>query len=202
MSKIDKSNWDDRFSAEEYVYGTAPNEFFKEQLDKLKPGRLLMLGEGEGRNAVYAAKMKWKTDAVDFSEQAQIKAMKLADREQVTINYRLSNLTDYNPKRNYYDTVGIIFFHLEKEDIAKIFTGAQEALKQEGVIICEVFSVNQLGRSSGGPKNRDLLYTVDEMKTLFSGLEIEYLEECTVELNEGILHQGEAKVIRFVGRRK
>ena len=202
MSKIDKSNWDERFSAEEYVYGTAPNEFFKEQLDKLKPGRLLMLGEGEGRNAVYAAKIKWEVDAVDFSEQARIKAMKLAAKERVNIKYTVSNLIEYKPKKNFYDALGIIFFHLEKEYITKIFTGAQEALKQGGVIICEVFSVNQLGRNSGGPKNLDLLYTVDEMKILFSGLEMDYLEECTVELNEGLLHQGEAKVIRYVGRKK
>src|ERR1035438_2511533 len=60
MSKIEKQNWDERFSSEEYVYGTEPNVFLKEQLSKLSPGRLLMLGEGEGRNAVYAAKMNWQ----------------------------------------------------------------------------------------------------------------------------------------------
>ena len=201
MSKIDKSSWDERFSAEEYVYGIEPNEFFKEQLDKLKPGKLLMLAEGEGRNAVYAAKMKWQVDAVDFSEQARLKAIKLAASQKVNINYTISNLTDYSPQKNYYDAIGIIFVHLDKTDVRKIFSSAKEALIKGEVIICEVFSKNQLGKSSGGPKVAGLLYNSDEIAELFIGLETISLEECLVTLNEGILHQGEASVIRYVGKK-
>jgi len=201
MSKIDNHSWDERFSEKEYVYGSEPNAFFKEQLDKLNPGRLLMLAEGEGRNAVYAAKLKWQVDAVDFSEQARLKALKLAEREQVNINYTISDLTEYKIKNNYYDAIGIVFCHLEENDVVKIFAEAQKGLKPNGLIICEVFSVNQLGRNSGGPKNPDLLYTIDKMKILFNELKIIYLDECTVNLNEGILHQGEASVIRYVGKK-
>ena len=201
MSKIDNHSWDERFSEKEYVYGSEPNAFFKEQLDKLNPGRLLMLAEGEGRNAVYAAKLKWQVDAVDFSEQARLKALKLAEREQVNINYVISDLTEYKIKNNYYDAIGIVFCHLEENDVVNIFAEAQKGLKPNGLIICEVFSVNQLGRNSGGPKNPDLLYTIDKMKILFNELEIIYLDECTVNLNEGILHQGEASVIRYAGKK-
>jgi SAM-dependent methyltransferase len=202
MSKIDKSNWDERFSEEDYVYGTEPNEFFKDQLAKLNPGRVLMLGEGEGRNAVYAAKMGWQVDAVDFSDQARLKALKLAERENVNINYTISNLNDYKPKINHYDAVGIIFIHLDKPEVDKIFASAKEALKKGGVIICEVFSKNQLGNSSGGPKVADLLYSSDEIAKMFKGLKTIYLEECSVILDEGILHQGEASVIRYVGEKQ
>jgi hypothetical protein len=37
------------------MYGTTPNEFFKQQLDLLEPGNILLPADGEGRNAVYAA---------------------------------------------------------------------------------------------------------------------------------------------------
>jgi cyclopropane fatty-acyl-phospholipid synthase-like methyltransferase len=201
MSKVEKKNWDERFSSEEYVYGTYPNVFLKDQLAKLNPGSLLMLGEGEGRNAVYAAKMKWQVDAVDFSDQARIKALKLTAREKVKINYTISNLNDYKPKKNYYDAIGIIFVHLDKPDAEKIFTSAKEALKKGGVIICEVFSKNQLGKTSGGPKDPDLLYNSTEIANIFKGLETISLEECSVILDEGILHQGEAIVIRYVGKK-
>jgi SAM-dependent methyltransferase len=202
MSKIDKQNWDERFSADEYVYGTDPNVFFREQLDKLDPGKLLLLGEGEGRNGVYAAKMNWEVDAVDLSDQAKVKALKLAEREHVILNYEVHNLTEYKPKSNYYDAIGIIFFHLEKADVVKIFSEAKKALKEGGVIISEVFSVNQIGRTSGGPKDPELLYKTDDFKTLFNGLKIKYLEECSIVLNEGKLHQGEAIVVRYVGENK
>jgi cyclopropane fatty-acyl-phospholipid synthase-like methyltransferase len=201
MSKIDKSNWDERFSEEDYVYGTEPNEFFKEQLDKLKPGKLLMLGEGEGRNSVYAAKMGWQVDAVDFSDQARLKALKLAANEKVKINYTICNLNDYQPEINHYDAIGIIFVHLDKPEVETIFASAKEALKKGGVIICEVFSKNQLGKTSGGPKDPDLLYSTDEIANMFKGLEIISLAESAIILDEGILHQGEASVIRYVGKK-
>ena len=65
----------------------------------------------------------------------------------------------------------------------------------------EVFSKNQLGRSSGGPKDPDMLFSLDEMKELFPGININYCKEETVVLDEGPYHQGEAIVIRLVGKK-
>ena len=66
--------WDERFSAKEYIYGTEPNEYVKEQLAKLKPGRILFAAEGEGRNAVYAATKSWDVVAFDPSKAGKQKA--------------------------------------------------------------------------------------------------------------------------------
>ena len=62
-----KQFWDDRYSSGNYIYGTQPNRFFKEQIDKLEPGKLLLPAEGEGRNAIYAAREGWQVDAFDIS---------------------------------------------------------------------------------------------------------------------------------------
>ena len=70
-----KEMWDQRFSGDEYVYGTEPNLFFKEKLEGLKPGKLLLPAEGEGRNAVFAARLGWQVKAVDYSVQARMKAI-------------------------------------------------------------------------------------------------------------------------------
>ena len=76
---MSKDFWNSRYSKQEFAYGTQPNAFLKEQLEKIKSGTALFLGEGEGRNAVYAAKLSWQVDAVDFSSSAKIKALKLAE---------------------------------------------------------------------------------------------------------------------------
>ena len=55
MGKFGAEFWDKRYNNEDLIYGTEPNKFFKQYIDKIKPGRILLLGEGEGRNAVYAA---------------------------------------------------------------------------------------------------------------------------------------------------
>lgn len=44
--------WDERYSGEEYAYGTEPNDFLKARAGQLPLGKVLCLAEGEGRNAV------------------------------------------------------------------------------------------------------------------------------------------------------
>jgi hypothetical protein len=43
--------WDERYSGETHAYGTEPNDFLKEMAARLPTGKILCLGEGEGRNA-------------------------------------------------------------------------------------------------------------------------------------------------------
>ena len=35
--------WNERYAAEEYAYGTEPNDFLKQELDRLKPGIFISL---------------------------------------------------------------------------------------------------------------------------------------------------------------
>jgi hypothetical protein len=37
--------WNQRFSSGEYIYGTAPSTYFKQVIDGLKPGKLLVPGD-------------------------------------------------------------------------------------------------------------------------------------------------------------
>jgi hypothetical protein len=50
-----KEMWDERYQKIALVYGAEPNEFLKDSLQALVPGKILLPGEGEGRNAVFAA---------------------------------------------------------------------------------------------------------------------------------------------------
>ena len=58
--------WNERYSKEEFAYGEEPNQYLKEQLEKLAVGKILFAAEGEGRNGVYAAKLGWNVFAFDI----------------------------------------------------------------------------------------------------------------------------------------
>ena len=193
--------WDNRYSSEEFIYGTKPNEFFKEEIEKLKPGKLLCLAEGEGRNAVYAASLGWKVDAVDFSTKGKEKALRLAFEKNLEINYLVKDLSEFIPDENCYDAVAIIFMHLNKELSELVHKRALTSLKNKGKIILEVYSQNQLGKESGGPQNIEMLYSIDEIKNNFKDLNTLILKEENIHLNESIYHSGEASVIRYVGEK-
>jgi len=201
MTKFANEFWNERFSTDNYIYGTNPNKFFKEQIDKLKPGRLLLLGEGEGRNSVYAAIKGWEVDAVDFSQTAKEKALRLAKKNNVNINYAISNLADFTPRENCYDAIGLIFIHLKPGSRKIVHKRIVNSLKNTGLIILEAFEKEQLGKSSGGPQSDEMLYSKDELKKDFKNLSTHLLEEKTVLLDEGDSHKGNASVIRFVAEK-
>lgn len=196
---MSKDFWDSRYSEQQFVYGTEPNAFLKEQIDKLKPGKALFLGEGEGRNAVYAATVGWQVDAVDFSSSAKVKALKLSEEKMVNINYEVCDLNEYQFKENYYDLVVMIFLHLPIELREKVFYNSIRSLKENGRIIIEVFSKQQINNTSGGPRSIDLLYSGKEILDLVKGLNIELIETKIINLEEGQYHKGKADVVRYVG---
>lgn len=196
---MSKDFWNSRYSEKEFAYGTKPNEFFKEQIDKIIPGRAIFLGEGEGRNAVYAAKLGWQVDAVDFSSSAKDKTLKLAKENNVKINYAVSDLNDYDFKENDYDLIVMIFLHLPLELRTSIFSKSILSLKQNGRLLIEVFSKEQINNISGGPRSIDLLYSENDVLSLTNDLRIEIMESKSIQLEEGKYHKGKADVIRFVG---
>ena len=199
MDKFGSDFWNDRYNQKDYLYGLQPNVFFKSQIVKYKPGNLFMPGDGEGRNSVYAASLGWKVDAVDFSSAAIEKARKLSGSFNLQINYEIEDLNEYIPKKNFYDAASLIFVHLPPVVRKNLHAKLIDCLKLKGVIIIEVYEKKQMGKNSGGPQSEEMLYSIDELQNDFSNLQILYLKEELIDLNESEKHSGEANVIRFVG---
>ena len=194
---MEEKFWDERYSAPHYVYGTEPNEYFKEELQKLTAGKLLLPGEGEGRNAVYAAKNGWIVFANDFSIQAREKALKLAKENGVEINYEVFPADEAEYPENEFDAAALIFVHFPPTKRKKVHKAVIRSLKPGGVLIIEAFSKKQIKNSSGGPKDEEALYMLEDFQEDFEALRTELLKEKHIELREGAFHTGPADVIRF-----
>ena len=193
--------WNERYGKKEFIYGTEPNNFFREQLDKLKPGKILLPAEGEGRNAVYAATLGWEVFAFDISEQGREKAMLLAKQQEVHINYEIASVLDYTSHKQF-DVIVFCYTHFPIDIRKTAHKEMLQLLKKGGTIIFEAFAKAQLNNNSGGPKNEAMLFSIDEVKQEFTGLDFKILEEKTIELSEGNYHKGEAEVIRCIGVKK
>ena len=55
-----KEFWDERYAEPDYVYGKAPNKYFKEKLDEIQLGEILFPAEGEGRSGQAQEKEKFE----------------------------------------------------------------------------------------------------------------------------------------------
>lgn len=193
--------WDNIYSQDEYVYGTEPNEFFKVHLALLKPGKLILAGAGEGRNAVYAAKQGWQVTAFDQSRTARDKALALAAREGVEIDYKLASFEEIDIPRGEYDAVGMVFVHFPKEVRAAYHSKLGEALREGGSLIMELFEKSQHKYNSGGPNDIEQLYTEDIIRNDFRHFRDLTIGTAELELHEGARHQGKAAVLNVFGVR-
>lgn len=194
-----KEFWNERFASGEYIYGVTPNAFYKSIIDKLSHnGKALFLAEGEGRNAVYAAQLGYDVTAIDFSTSGKEKAMKLAQKANVNIDYIISSMEQFDFTASTYDLIVLIYAHMTSETRSSIHNKCVKALSPGGKIILEAFNKKQLDNSSGGPKNEDMLYNIGELKCDFNGLNIELAEDTHTHLKEGSFHTGHADIIRII----
>lgn len=202
-----KEKWDDRYSRKEFAYGEEPNAYLREQLRSIPSGTILFPAEGEGRNAVYAATLGWTVFAFDLSIQGKKKARQLADKHQVEVKYDVGEFQSLSYKANQFDAIALIYAHFpasSKSSYHKILT---TYLRPGGMLIFEAFSKKHMDymrqdATMGGPKEIEMLFSLEEIASDFHNFDILELIEQEVELQEGLFHNGKGSVVRFVGRKR
>ncbi len=200
--------WNDRYSKEEFAFGTEPNNYLKEQLEKLPDvGTILFPAEGEGRNAVFAASLGWTVSAFDISIEGKNKALRLAEAKNVAIDYQVGELQTLMYAAEQFDAIALIYAHFPAEIKSLYHRTFDKYLRTGGFVIFEAFSKNHFeyvsqNPSVGGPKDIASLFSIEELQSDFPQYEIIELVEKEIELNEGLFHVGKGSVIRFVGRKK
>jgi len=200
------NRWNERYKSEEFAYGEEPNNYLKEQLEKLPVGSILFPAEGEGRNAVFAARVGWTVSAFDISDAGKQKAFKLATVNNVTIDYQVGELQSLPYLPGQFDTIALIYAHFPSAIKSSLHQSLSKLLKNGGTLIFEAFSKDHLDYLSkdervGGPKEIGMLFSIEEIKADFPDYEIIQLEEKEIELKEGLYHNGRGSVIRFTGRK-
>ena len=193
--------WNERYALKEYVYGTEPNAFFKTQITKLSPGKILFPAEGEGRNALHAARLGWDVYAFDNSIEAKKKAGLLAHKHTVKIDYQVNDIEFADYPLDFFDGIVLIFAHFHPSERNVFHNKLLSFLKPGGTILLEGFSKKQLQFNSGGPRNIEMLFSAEEIQNDFKLLSKLELEETEIILDEGRFHQGPASVIRMIGEK-
>lgn len=194
--------WNERYDREDFAFGTQPNEWFKSVIDNLKPGRLLVPGAGEGRDAVYAATLGWQVDAFDLSDVGKEKAFRLAAELEVEINYQVMDVAHFDVDRAKYDLVAMVFLHLPPEVRTPFFNNLHRSLLPGGLVVLEGFNPLQMPLTSGGPKDPTMLLTPVILESELLNINPIKNFQARIVLDEGPLHQGEAEVVRYLGRGK
>ncbi len=201
------NKWNERYAAPEFAYGEQPNHYLREQLERLDPGSILFPAEGEGRNAVFAARLGWNVSAFDISNEGKKKALQLAERNKVSINYQVGELSELDYHSGQFDVIALVYAHFPASHKSLYHKMLDRYLSKNGLVIFEAFSKHHLeylakDERVGGPREIAMLFSTDELRSDFPNYDIIELVEREIDLNEGLYHNGKGTVIRFVGRKK
>ncbi|MCH6201610.1 methyltransferase domain-containing protein [Aquiflexum sp. LQ15W] len=198
---MDNIFWNEKFSQTPNLYGEHPNEFVRSNIDSMSAGKILFPGEGEGRNALYAASLGWQVTAIDQSETGKKHCLQKAEKIGLQIEYQVCDAMIYMPEPESFDVVALVYFHLPKEILAEVYSKFEKALKVGGKMIIEGFGKKQLQYQSGGPKNPDFLYNLTDLKSVFENIQWHIEYDGVIYLNEGKGHEGDAHVVRLSGKK-
>ena len=196
--------WDQNFSAPGYKYGTEPNAFLREQAFRLQPGgRVLLPGDGEGRNGVWLAVQGHRVTSVDLSLVGLNKARQLAAGKGVELAILQADLADWTPEPASFDALVLTYVHLPPAIRASAHARLAAGLRDGGWLILEAFHPEQLAHASGGPRDVAMLYDLATLRAdlAAAGLQEALAWEGQTMLDEGPGHQGLAHVTRYVAQK-
>ena len=195
--------WDDRYDHPNYFYGFRPNDFLvTAEVMVRRRGRVLVLGDGEGRNGVWLAQKGHDVTTVDISEVGARKARVLAQERGVELDIQVADLADWvqgAAALGPWDAIVSIFCHLPsglRYDVARALT---PQLAPTGKLIMEAYTPAQPSMGSGGPKNEDLLMTRQKVVNDWPGLLLD-VRITERRIFEGMGHQGLSSVIQVLGQ--
>jgi len=193
--------WDERYGREGWAFGTEPNDFLRQEAHRIPPGRVLCLGEGEGRNAVFLAELGYEVIGVDKSQVGMDKAQDLARQQGVSIETVVSSIEEFDLAGGEWQGIISVFFHLVPDLRKRVFKSVAQGLAPGGILILEGFTPRQMAYDTGGPSDPARLLDLSILEEDLPGLEFLFAQETERDVLEGRLHTGRASVVQLVARR-
>jgi SAM-dependent methyltransferase len=194
--------WNERYAGTDYFYGTEPNTFLAGHA-KLLTGPVLSLAEGEGRNAVFLASLGLDVLGVDSSSVGLAKAQRLAVEKNVAIRTAVTDLADYTPPENHFGSVISIFAHLPGSLRRRLYPLVERSLKPGGILLLEAYTLAQLPKTTGGPKDPDLLMSAAGLRNEFPHCQVILARELDRHVAEGGHRAGGVgSVVQFIARKR
>ena len=142
-SSHSKTDYDERYNSENYYWGITPNTMCYEIMrikPPVKPYRVLDIGCGEGKDAVFLAKNGYMVSAFDIAETGLEKARKLAEDSGVQVDFFKADILEYEPST----TFDIIYssgtlHYLPQSRRAEFILKLKEHTSEKGIHAVNVF---------------------------------------------------------------
>jgi SAM-dependent methyltransferase len=176
---VDRDQWDERYSGDELVWTSTPNEFLVSEVADFPAGSAVDLACGEGRNAVWLAERGWRVTGVDFSPVGLAKAQRLAESRQVDVRWVELAVEEWTAPPDGFDLVAVFYLQLSQPQRSAALAAAAASVAPAGTLLVVAHDHDNLTRGFGGPLDAAVLYSVGDVTDVaeMNGLIIERAEQ-------------------------
>ena len=165
--------WNERYSTRGMVWGTEPNRFLADYAAGLTPRRVLDLGCGQGRNAVWLATRGHRVTGVDKSPVGIEQARGLAADHRVEVLFQVANVVeDWTPPSGAYDLVILSYLQLPPHDRRVAHAKATEAVAPGGTVWLIAHHSDNISDGVGGPPYPEILFDERALAGDFANLDL------------------------------
>ncbi|WP_018526543.1 class I SAM-dependent methyltransferase [Alkalispirochaeta alkalica] len=155
--------WNERYRAGHGSLAAPPVEPLQAFVEGLEPGYALDLACGAGRNACHLARRGWKVTGVDFSGVALTVARERSHDLTDLVSWEEADLLAYSPREEFYDLVVVTYLHLPRQELVRVFSTVEKALKAGGLFYFLGHHRNNISRGTGSPKHADVAHVPEEI---------------------------------------
>ena len=193
LGAMDATSWDERYAESDLVWGLEPNRFIRAQCEHLRIGRAVDIACGEGRNAIWLARLGWHVTALDYSTVAIERGRQLSSKEDPAVAsrmvWRVEDVTTTPFKEGAFDLAVISYLHLPPDQTATAMRSAGASVAPAGHLVIVGHDRRNLREGVSGPQDESRLYQPDEVRALLEeipGMVVELAETVERETPDGV----------------
>ncbi|MGZ4570197.1 MAG: class I SAM-dependent methyltransferase [Blastococcus sp.] len=175
-------DWDERYAASQQ-WSAEPNALIAELLGGLPPGDAVDLAAGEGRHALWLARLGWRVTAVDFSDVGLRRGRDQPGADRV--GWVTADVLTWSAPPASLDLVLVAYLHLPEADTVDLFTRAVGWLRPGGRLLVLGHDVANIGHGVGGPQEPAILHSVERLAPVAALLDVDRLEQVRRETPAG-----------------
>ncbi|MGZ4538601.1 MAG: class I SAM-dependent methyltransferase [Blastococcus sp.] len=175
-------DWDERYAASQQ-WSAEPNALIAELLGGLPPGDAVDLAAGEGRHALWLARLGWRVTAVDFSDVGLRRGRDQPGADRV--GWVTADVLTWSAPPASLDLVLVAYLHLPEADTVDLFTRAVGWLRPGGRLLVLGHDVANIEDGVGGPQEPAILHSVERLAPVAALRAVDRLEQVRRETPAG-----------------
>ena len=184
-----RTNYEKWYEGDEYYWGLEPGDFLDELISLSPPSentKVLDIGCGEGKDAVYMAQKGYDVSAFDLTENGIRKTIRLASDKGVNINAYVDDINTFEPDDKYdiiYSTGTVQY--LFDENKKSFFEKIEKMTKPNGIVFFNVFVEKSFLELPPDWDYEEKMWKSGELFTYLADWKIERIDEVIFEDNSG-----------------